>query len=137
MDYGKTTAEAIAKEAREDNTLVDVAAFYAKTRLSARNTTIYYSGDKDDLYSNDLRRQSRQAFEAQRIAVSEEAFRIHPGDAGDDINLVGRKACSVGPQGVVFYAGRAKQLPVFSKVCGPPARDTTRTSSAVTSFHGS
>jgi hypothetical protein len=47
------------------------------------------------------------------MTVSEEQYRINPSDDGDDINLAGRKACDVGPQGVVFYAGRAEQFPVF------------------------
>jgi Periplasmic binding protein len=90
----------------------DVAAFYAATRLGARNATIYYAGDKRELYGNDLKDQAKRAFEAQGIVVSEQAYRINPGDDGGDINLVGREACDVGPQGVVFYAGR-EEFPIF------------------------
>jgi ABC-type branched-subunit amino acid transport system substrate-binding protein len=91
----------------------DIAAFYAATRLHARNVTIYYSGDNLDLYNKDLRDQAGPAFKAQRLDVSEQQYRINPGDDGDDINLVGREACNVGPEGVAFYAGRAEQFPVF------------------------
>lgn len=172
MDYGKAAAEAIAREAGEDDTLVtvvgmgasrtgareaiirlartdthipmigtfisatdlatnaspyyhqigatnqreaEVGAFYAETRLGARNATIYYPSDKDDLYGNDLRNQAKRAFEARGLAVREKLFRINPGNDGDDINSAGRDACDVGPDGVAFYAGTAAQLPVFFK----------------------
>ena len=172
MDYGQGAAEAIAREASEDDTLVavvglgssrtgtrdailrlarpdthiptigtvisatelatntspyyhqvaptnqreaEVGAFYAATRLGARNATIYYSSDKKDLYSNDLRDQAKRAFEERGLTVREKPYRIKPGDEGDDINLVGRDACDVGPEGLVFYAGRSSQLPVFLK----------------------
>jgi ABC-type branched-subunit amino acid transport system substrate-binding protein len=172
MDYGQGAAEAIAREASEDDTLVavvglgtsragtrdailrlarpdtriptigtvisttglatntsqyyhqvaptnqreaEIGAFYAATRLGAQNATIYYSGDKKDLYSNDLRDQAKRAFEANGLPVREKSYRINPGDDGDDINLVGQEACDVGPDGVVFYAGRASELSIFLK----------------------
>ncbi len=172
MDYGKAAAEAIAREARADDTLVaavglgisrtgtrdaiirlampdtriptigaiisdtglatktspyyhqigptnqreaEVGAFYAATRLGARKTTIYYSGDKDDLYSSDLREQVKRAFEARGLAVREQKYRVDLGDDGGDISLAGRDACDVGADGVVFYAGQEEQLPIFLK----------------------
>lgn len=171
MDYGEAAAEAIAREASEDDTLVavvgmgasrtgareaiirlartdthipmigtvisatdlangspyyhqvgatnqreaEVGAFYAETQLGARNTTIYYSSDKDDLYGNDLRNQAKRAFGARGLAVREKPYRINPGNDGDDINSAGRDACDVGPDGVVFYAGSASQFSVFLK----------------------
>ena len=84
----------------------DVAAFYAANALRARKVIIYYSDDNDDLYDKDLRDQIRPAFEARGLAVNEQQYQINPGD--DDTNHVGRDACSVGPEGVVFYAGRAE-----------------------------
>jgi ABC-type branched-subunit amino acid transport system substrate-binding protein len=172
MDYGQATAETIAKEASEDNTLVavvglgssrtgtrdaivrlagpnthiptigtiisatdlatntspyyhqvaptnqreaEVGAFYVATRLGARNATIYYSDDMDDLYSKDLRVQARRAFEAQGLVVREKVYPINSNGGGNDINSAGRDACDIGPEGVVFYAGRAQQLSVFFK----------------------
>lgn len=172
MDYGRSAAEAIAREAGEDGTLVavvglgisregtrdaiirlaqsdtpiptigtsisatdlatntspyyhqvgptnqreaEVGVFYAATRLGARNAAIYYSGDEEDLYGKDLRDQVRRAFEGRGLAVREQRYRIDPSDPGGDISLVGRDACDVGPEGVVFYAGRTAQLPVFLK----------------------
>lgn len=172
MDYGRSAAEAIAREASEDDTLVtvvglgisregtrdaiirlaqsdtpipmigtsisatdlatntspyyhqvgptnqreaEVGAFYATTRLGARNVAIYYPGDEEDIYGKDLRDQAKRAFEARGLAVREQPYRIDPGDAGGDISLVGRDACDIGPDGVVFYAGRTAQLPVFLK----------------------
>ena len=167
MDYGRSAAEAIAREAREDDTLVavvglgtsqegtrdaiirladariptigtsisatdlatntsqyyhqvgptnqreaEVGAFYSATRLDARNATIYYPDDIDDLFSNDLRDQAKRAFEARGLAVREKPYQIGP---RDNINLAGRDACDVGPEGVVFYAGRSNQLFVFLK----------------------
>ncbi len=91
----------------------DVAANYAATRLGARNVTIYYRGDKRELYGNDLRDQASRAFESLGMVVSEQEYRIDPGDDGGDINLVGRGACDVGTNGVVFYAGRSEQFPLF------------------------
>jgi ABC-type branched-subunit amino acid transport system substrate-binding protein len=91
----------------------EVGVFYAATRLGVRNATIYYSGDNGDIYSNDLREQAKRAFEARGLAVREQPYRIDPGDNGGDISLVGRDACDVGPEGVVFYAGRTEQLSVF------------------------
>jgi len=170
MDYGEGAAEAITREASEDDTLVavvglgisrtgardamirlartdasipmigtsisatelatnttqyyhqvgptnqreaDVGAFYATTRLGVRNATIYYPDDEYDLYSNDLKNQAKIAFEARGLTVTEEKYQITPSDEGDDISTTGRKACDVGPEGVVFYAGRAEQLSVF------------------------
>ncbi len=172
MDHGEAAAEAIAKEASEDDTLVavvglgisrtgarnaiirlaqpdariptigtvisdtelatntspyyhqtgptnqreaEVGAFYAATRLGARNATIYYAGDKDDLYSSDLKEQAKRALEARGLAVREQPYRINPDDDGGDVSLVGRDACDVGPDGVVFYTGRPEQLSVFLK----------------------
>jgi ABC-type branched-subunit amino acid transport system substrate-binding protein len=89
----------------------DVAAFYAANALRARKVIIYYSDDKDDLYNKDLREQIRPAFEARGLAVSEQQYQIDPGD--DDTNHAGRDACSVSPEGVVFYAGRAEQFVGF------------------------
>jgi hypothetical protein len=90
-----------------------VSAFYAKHQLAVRNVTIYYSGDKYDLYSNDLKKQAQIAFEAQGVAVTTQPYRVALGDDGDDMYLVGRSACNVGPDGVVFFAGRAEHLPIF------------------------
>lgn len=91
----------------------NVAAFYVATRLGARNATIYYRGNKHEIYSQDLRVQSRRAFEALGITVDEQAYRLDPDDDGGDIDLIGRGACDVSPQGVVFYAGRTEQFPRF------------------------
>ncbi len=170
MDYGRSAAEAIAREAGENDTLVavvglgisregtrdaiiqlaqsdtpiptigtsisatdlatdtspyyhqvgptnqreaEVGAFYAATRLGARNAAIYYSGDEEDIYGKDLRDQAKRAFEVRGLAVRERPYRIDPGDDGGDISLVGRDACDVGPEGVVFYSGRTEQLSVF------------------------
>jgi ABC-type branched-subunit amino acid transport system substrate-binding protein len=93
----------------------DVGAFYAATRLGAKNTTIYYSDDQDDLYSNDLRDQVKRTFEARGLTVKEKLYSINPDNDGNDINSAGRDACDVGPEGVVFYAGRASPLSVFLK----------------------
>ncbi|MGH8626138.1 MAG: hypothetical protein ACREYC_13030 [Gammaproteobacteria bacterium] len=93
----------------------EVGSFYARTRLGTRNATIYHSGDKDDLYSNDLKDQAKRAFEARGLAVREQPYRIDPDDDGGDVSLVGRDACDVGPDGVVFYTGRPEQLSVFLK----------------------
>jgi ABC-type branched-subunit amino acid transport system substrate-binding protein len=171
MNYGKAAADAIAREARKDDTLAavvglgisregtrdaiiqlaqsdmpiltigtsisatdlaanaspyyhqvaptnqreaEVAAFYAKTQLHARNAAIYYSGDENDLHSRDLRRQAKRAFEA-RVSGTGKPYWINPGDDGGDISLVGRDACDVDRESVVFYAGRSEQLPVFPK----------------------
>jgi hypothetical protein len=165
MDYGGFAAEAVAKEARRDESLVAViglgisrqgtrdailrlaqssiptigtllsatdlatktstyyhqvgptnareaavSAFYAKNQLAAQNATVFYSGDRYDLYSNDLKNQAKIAFEAQGMTVITQPYRIKLGDDGDDIRLLGRSACAVGPNGVVFYAGRAEHL---------------------------
>jgi ABC-type branched-subunit amino acid transport system substrate-binding protein len=91
----------------------EVGAVYAKTRLGARNAAIYYSGDDHDLYSNDLREQAKRAFQEHGLTVREQPYRISAGDDGGDINLVARDACDVDPEGVVFYAGRPEQLPIF------------------------
>jgi ABC-type branched-subunit amino acid transport system substrate-binding protein len=91
----------------------EVGAFYATTRLGVRNATIYYPDDEDDFYSNDLKDQAKIAFEARGVTVAEEKYQITPSDEGGDISTAGRKACDVGPAGVVFYAGRAEQLSVF------------------------
>jgi ABC-type branched-subunit amino acid transport system substrate-binding protein len=91
----------------------DIAAYYAATQLGARNVTIYYRGDKRELYGNDLRDQARRAFESLGMAVSEQEYRVDAGDDGGDISLVAREACGVGPKGVVFYAGRSGQFPLF------------------------
>ncbi|MGQ0779146.1 MAG: ABC transporter substrate-binding protein [Pseudonocardiales bacterium] len=89
----------------------EVGAFYIDARLGARSATIYYSDDEDDLYSNDLRDQAKLAFEARGLVVRERKYQIEI----DDIHIVGREACDVGPDDVVFYAGRAEQLSVFLK----------------------
>lgn len=171
MDYGRAAAEAIAKEASEDATLVavvglgisrtgtrdaimrladariptigtsisatdlatntslyyhqvgptnqreaEVGSFYATNQLGVKNATIYYSNDDDDLYSNDLRDQMKRAFGALEVKVREQSYRIDPDDGdGGDISLIGQDACDVGSNGVIFYAGRSEQLPVFLK----------------------
>lgn len=93
----------------------EVAAFYAKTRLHAQNVVIYYPDDKDDLYGDDLKVQSERAFAAQGMTMTSEPYQIDPSLAGDDPNFAGQKACQVGPQGFVFYAGRAEQFLAFLK----------------------
>ncbi len=93
----------------------EVGAFYVATRLGARNATIYYSDDMDDLYSKDLRDQAKRAFEERGLTVREKLYPINPDGGGNDINSAGRDACDVGPEGVVFYTGRAGQLSVFLK----------------------
>jgi hypothetical protein len=89
-----------------------VAAYRAK-QLEAHVATLYYSGDQDDLYSNDLKNQVIQAFERNRIAVTAKPYRVDPTGGDSDVNLLGRDACSVQKDGVVFYAGRADQMSVF------------------------
>lgn len=59
-----------------------VAAFRAG-QLGARTVTVYYSGDPNDIYSNDLKEQVKEAFERQQIAVSEKRYRV--GLAGVDL----------------------------------------------------
>lgn len=89
-----------------------VAAFRAG-QLGARTATVYYSGDPNDIYSNDLKDQVKEAFERQQIAVKEKRYRVGPAGADSDVSLLGRDACSIPQDGVAFYAGRAEQLPVF------------------------
>ncbi|MGH3566378.1 MAG: hypothetical protein ACRDRH_10150 [Pseudonocardia sp.] len=91
-----------------------VAASYAAARLNAGTVTIYYSGDPDDLYSDDLRVQVEAAMVTRQIPVRSVSYRVG-NSAGDvSIELAGRQACDVPPEtGVVFYAGRAEVLPRF------------------------
>lgn len=166
MDYGLEAAEAIAREARKDRTLVavvglgvsrtgtrdaivrlarqdthiptigtaisdttlatqtgpyyhqvgptnkreaEIGAFYAVNHFSAREVTIYYPDDREDLYSSDLKNQAKSAFKASGFTVHEERFR----PSGDDISRAGGEACGVGSEGLVFYAGRSSYLRTF------------------------
>jgi hypothetical protein len=88
----------------------EVGAYYAETRLGARNVTIYYPDDKDDLYSSDLKEQAELAFKARGFTVREKSYRVDT----DNIYLAGRDACDVGSEGVAFYTGRAPQLFAFA-----------------------
>jgi len=91
-----------------------VAASYAKEGLNAKTVTIYYSGDRDDLYSADLQAQMEQAMRAIQVPVNSVSYRVDDSGGDVEIELAGRQACDVPKEtGVVFYAGRAEVLPQF------------------------
>jgi hypothetical protein len=89
-----------------------VAAYRAR-QLGSHAATVYYSGDQDDLYSNDLKNQIVQTFRQEQIPVSVKPYRVNSTGGDSDVSLLGRDACTIQKDGVVFYAGRADQMPVF------------------------
>ncbi|MGH3972081.1 MAG: hypothetical protein ACRDS9_01960 [Pseudonocardiaceae bacterium] len=88
-----------------------VAATRAK-QLGVHAAIIYYWGDPDDHYSNDLKDQAAKELARQQIEVSAKPYGLTSGP-GSDISLLGRDACSIPKDGIAFFAGRAEHFPVF------------------------
>lgn len=90
-----------------------VAALRAK-QLGASTATVEYSGDSRDIFSTDLKDQVVAEFQKQKITVTPQAYHVDADGMLADANDLGSSACNTKPQnGVVFFAGRADQLPNF------------------------
>ncbi len=107
-----TTTQYYYQVAPTNEREAQVAAYRAR-QLGARAAAVYYSGDPDDIYSVDLKNQITLAFGRQQIPVISKSYRAGSTGEGADVSLLGREACSIQKDGVVFYAGRTKQLRVF------------------------
>lgn len=90
-----------------------IAVHYVKEHLHATKMTVYYSGDRRDIYSTDLNAQMRHAMNDVDINGNSVSYRVG-NSQGRDIESAGRDACNEGKNGrVVFYAGRPEVLPQF------------------------
>lgn len=93
-----------------------VVANYAKTKLRARKARIYYSGDPQDIYSKNLADDVRNKLSENGILVRESRGYRTPGNPLDpQASTLGGQACQAEKDEIVFYAGRAEDLPAFAQ----------------------
>ena len=87
-----------------------MAAHYASEVLKVRRVAIYYAADNEDIYSQDLGRQVGEMFAERGIEVHAESYREAGLETGTDLGILAQRACDLGRDGLVFYAGRAERF---------------------------